>query len=104
MNSLHQQILYSFIGTIKLSSDKLKELMEDLIQNQQYTEDEGKRITMEFTHQMDAFKKDLQLRISMHFEDAKSRIQTPIQNKSEEFLKDIKQKIQDYSIQQILSK
>lgn len=103
MNSLHQQILYTVVGTIKLSKDKFQELMEDLIQNQQYTEDEGKRITMDFMHQMDTFKKDFQTRIAMQIEETKTSIQAPIQQKAEDIIRDLKQKIQDYSIQQLLS-
>lgn len=104
MNSLHQQLLYTLVGTLKLSKDKFQELMEELIQNRQYTEDEGRRITLEFYHQMDVLKRDIQEKISFQIEETKSAIQAPIQKKAEEIIKDVKQKIQDYSIQQLLSK
>jgi hypothetical protein len=44
MNHIYEQILYTTIGTLKISKNKFLELMEDLIQNQPYAEDEGKRI------------------------------------------------------------
>lgn len=104
MNSLHQQILYTAVGTLKLSTDKIKELMEELIQNRQYTEDEGRRITLEFYHQMEVWKKDIQDKIAFQVEITKNSIQEPFQQKTDEIIKDLKQKIQDYSIQQLLSK
>ena len=39
-----KEIFYSSIGTISLTSHKFKELVEDLIQNEQLTKEEGKRL------------------------------------------------------------
>ncbi|HZH68601.1 MAG TPA: hypothetical protein VFD65_05325 [Chitinophagales bacterium] len=103
MSSLQQQLLYTFVGTVKLSKDKFLELLEDLIQNQEYTEEEGRRLTMLFTEEVEIFKKDLQMSITQKYEDAKNSIKTPIQQKIDEITKDIQKKVHEFSIQQLLS-
>ncbi|MCO5232042.1 MAG: hypothetical protein M9958_12900 [Chitinophagales bacterium] len=100
---MQQQILYTIVGTLKLSKDKFKELMEDLIQNPQYAQDEGKRISMDIMHQLQLLKNDLELKINMKIEDTKNSIHVPIQEATDKILKDIKKKIHDYSIAQLLS-
>ncbi|HUH74265.1 MAG TPA: hypothetical protein VLZ75_07640 [Chitinophagales bacterium] len=103
MNHFYEQILYTTIGTLKISKDKFLELMEDLIQNQPYAEDEGKRIFLEYSYKIDSFKKDLHAKFLLQIEETRSSIEGPIHQKVDEVLKDIKQKIQDYSIQQLMS-
>lgn len=103
MSSLQQQLLYTFVGTIKLSKDKFLELLEDLIQNQEYTEEEGKRVTMLFTQEIETLKRDFQMSISQKYEETKSSIKTPIQQKIDDLTKDIQQKVHDFSIKQLLS-
>jgi polyhydroxyalkanoate synthesis regulator phasin len=44
MTALVQKIIYTSIGVASVTNEKFKELMEDLIQNNHFTEDEGKRI------------------------------------------------------------
>ncbi|MCO5234107.1 MAG: hypothetical protein LC105_13275 [Chitinophagales bacterium] len=103
MDSLQQQILYTIVGTLKLSKDKFKELMEDLIQNPQYAHDEGKRITMDVMHQFHQFKNELEMKINMKIDETKMSIHTPMQEAADKMIKDLKKKIQDYSISQLLS-
>lgn len=43
-----KNIIYNVVGTTHLLQEKFKELLEDLIQNQHYTEEEGKRIVDDF--------------------------------------------------------
>lgn len=103
MSQIKQQVLYTIVGTLKLSKDKFLELMEELIQNQHYTEEEGRRITLEFIKNMEAFKKDTQILVAQKLEETKNNIQAPIQEQINTWAKDIKQKIQDYSLKQLLS-
>jgi polyhydroxyalkanoate synthesis regulator phasin len=104
MNHIYEQILYTTIGTLKISKNKFLELMEDLIQNQPYAEDEGKRIFLEYSHKIDTFKKDLQSKFILQLEETRADIEGPIHQKVDKVLKEFKQKIQDYSIQQLMSK
>ena len=103
MNQFYEQIIYTTIGTLKISKDKFLELMEDLIQNQPYAEDEGKRIYLDFSHKIETLKKEMHLKILMQLEETRSNIEGPIHQKVEEVLNNFKQKIQDYSIQQLMS-
>lgn len=104
MNHFYEQILYTTIGTLKISRDKFLELMEDLIQNQPYAEDEGKRIYQEYSNKIEILKKDLQVKFLLKLEETKANIEGPIHQKVDELLNEFKQKIQDYSIQQLMSK
>ena len=103
MKHFYKQILYTTLGTLKISKDKFLELMEDLIQNQPYAEDEGKRIYLDFSHKIETLKKEMHLKILMQLEETRSNIEGPIHQKVEEVLNNFKQKIQDYSIQQLMS-
>ena len=48
MTDLIQKLVYTSIGVASVTNEKFKELMEDLIQNNHFTEDEGKRIVDTF--------------------------------------------------------
>jgi polyhydroxyalkanoate synthesis regulator phasin len=48
MTNLIQKLVYTSIGVASVTNEKFKELMEDLIQNNHFTEDEGKRIVDTF--------------------------------------------------------
>jgi polyhydroxyalkanoate synthesis regulator phasin len=49
MDSFIQKALYNLVGTLHITNNKFKELVEDLIQNGHYTEDEGKRIIQQLS-------------------------------------------------------
>ena len=44
MSEIIKRLVYTSVGVASITNEKFKELIEDLIQNQHYTEDEGKRI------------------------------------------------------------
>lgn len=48
MSELAKRIIYATVGTASVTNEKFKELIEDLIQNDHFTEDEGKRIVDDF--------------------------------------------------------
>ena len=104
MNHIYEQLLYTTIGTLKISRDKFLELMEDLIQNQPYAEDEGKRIFLQYSNKIDTLKKDLQVKFLLKLEETRVNIEGPIHQKVDEVFKEFKQKIEDYSIRQLKSK
>ncbi|MCO5249326.1 MAG: hypothetical protein M9887_10315 [Chitinophagales bacterium] len=101
--SLKNKTLYMFVGTMKLTKDKFEELLEDFIQNQQYTEDEGRRITLDFLHKMDVLKKDIDRQISMKSDEIKAEMKSYFQQRVDQALLMVKKKVQDYSIEQLLS-
>lgn len=48
MSAFSNKIIYTAIGAASITNEKFKELIEDLIQNNHYTEEEGKRLTDNF--------------------------------------------------------
>lgn len=48
MSEFIKRSIYTSIGAAVVANEKLKELVEDLLQNQPFTEDEGKRIVDTF--------------------------------------------------------
>lgn len=72
MSTLFRKIIYTSFGVAVITNEKFKELLEDLIQNHQFTEDEGKRI-------VDGFLFDLRQQID--------HLNSNVQVKVDEFLK-----------------
>jgi polyhydroxyalkanoate synthesis regulator phasin len=58
MSAILKKVIYTSLGVASVAQDKLKELVEDLIQNDHYTEEEGKRI-------VDTFLMDLRAQVDM---------------------------------------
>lgn len=48
MREFIKSSIYTSIGVVAITNEKFKELIEDLIQNNHFTQDEGKRITDSF--------------------------------------------------------
>lgn len=48
MREFIKSSIYTSIGVVAITNEKFKELIEDLIQNNHFTQDEGKRITDNF--------------------------------------------------------
>jgi polyhydroxyalkanoate synthesis regulator phasin len=72
MQDLLKSSIYNMVGVLSVSQNKFKELVEELIQNGHYTEDEGKRI-------IDQFFYDLRLKVD--------NTTGGIQSKVEDFMK-----------------
>ena len=104
MSKLPEKIVYNTVGTIKIASDKFKELLEDLIQNNQYTEDEGKRIVQDITIQIEQFSKELQLRIQIQVDETIEKIQTPVREQVNLLMVQLRNQIQEFSLNKILGK
>ena len=67
MASLFKRVVYTSLGVATITNEKFKELLEDLIQNSQFTEDEGKRIVDSFLfdlrQQVDHLNSNVQVRV-----------------------------------------
>jgi polyhydroxyalkanoate synthesis regulator phasin len=67
MSTLAKKIIYTTIGAASVTNEKLKELVEDLIQNNQFTEEEGKRIIdsflVECSDNVDTLNTSLRVRV-----------------------------------------
>ena len=71
MTEIIKKFIYTSIGAASVTNEKFKELLEDLIQNQHFTEDEGKRI-------VDTFLVDLRTQVDT--------VNGTIQSKIDDFL------------------
>ncbi|HMV14740.1 MAG TPA: hypothetical protein PKK18_08810 [Chitinophagales bacterium] len=67
-----KKIIYTTLGVASVANEKFKELLEDLIQNNQFTEDEGKRI-------VDGFFFDLRQQLDL--------VQGNVQSKLDDIMK-----------------
>lgn len=67
-----KKIIYTTLGVASVANEKFKELLEDLIQNNQFTEDEGKRI-------VDGFLFDLRQQLDL--------VQGNVQSKLDDIMK-----------------
>src|SRR3954464_8007997 len=71
MTELLKRFIYTSIGVATITNEKFKELVEDLIQNSQFTEEEGKRIVDSFLfdvrQQVDSVNTNIRFRIDELF-------------------------------------
>ncbi len=74
MSKHFKKLIYTSIGVASVTNEKFKELLEDLIQNSDFTEDEGKRI-------VDAFLVDLR----QHVDTMNGSIQVKIDELLQKF-------------------
>ncbi len=72
MSNFIKNTIYTSIGVVSITNDKFKELVEDLIQNNHYTKDEGKRLTDDFLfnlrEQLDVVNVNIQSKVDEIFE------------------------------------
>ena len=84
-----KKIIYTSIGAASVTNEKFKELIEDLIQNNHFTEDEGKRI-------VDTFLVDLR----QHVDTVNCNIQLKIEELLKKFgipnIQSIKYDVENY--------
>jgi polyhydroxyalkanoate synthesis regulator phasin len=89
MSEVIKKIIYTSIGAASVTNEKFKELIEDLIQNNHFTEDEGKRI-------VDTFLVDLR----QHVDTVNGNIQLKIEELLKKFgipnIQSIKYDVENY--------
>lgn len=94
MTKFIKNSIYTSIGVVAITNEKFKELVEDLIQNNHFTQDEGKRITDNFLfdlrEQLDQVNGTLQAKI----EDLLTKFGLPtlstFKDDMESFVNDVK--------------
>jgi polyhydroxyalkanoate synthesis regulator phasin len=98
MDDLLRKVIYTMVGTASVSSAKFRELAEDLIQNRQYTEDEGRRIMVEITGQLEDAYRELQDNMRSRVDQVVQNIQAPVQQQMEIWMAEIRQKIKELPV------
>jgi polyhydroxyalkanoate synthesis regulator phasin len=94
MTDLIQKIIYNSIGVAAVTNEKFKELIEDLIQNNHFTEDEGKRIVDSFLfdtrQQLDSLNATVQVKMDELLKQLGiPKIQT-MKKDAENYIRDVK--------------
>ena len=94
MSDFIKNTIYTSIGVVSITNDKLKELVEDLIQNNHYTKDEGKRLTDDFLfnlrEQLDAVNVNIQSKVDEIFEKFGLPSIYALKNNIEDFVNDVR--------------
>src|SRR3954462_8812669 len=95
MTEIFKRLIYTSIGVATITNEKLKELVEDLIQNSQFTEEEGKRIVDTFLfdirQQVDSINGNLQVKLDDLLQRSGIRSIQDMKNDIENYVKDIKE-------------
>ena len=89
MSDLIKRTIYTSIGAAVVSNEKLKELVEDLVQNQPFTEDEGKRI-------VDTFLENLRTQLDAVNGNIMVKVEDILQKMGWNNFLSVKQEMEDY--------
>jgi polyhydroxyalkanoate synthesis regulator phasin len=94
MPSILQKIIYNSLGAAAITNEKFKELLEDLIQNSQFTEEEGKRIVDSFLfdlrQQIDQLNGNVQLKVDELLQKLGVPAVQSLKENLEEYIRNIK--------------
>lgn len=90
-----KELIYTTIGVISITNDKFKELLEDLIQNNDYTQDEGKRIVDNFLYNLRQQIDTTNANLSFKVDELLQKLGIPtlhsIQQDFENYVNDVKE-------------
>jgi polyhydroxyalkanoate synthesis regulator phasin len=95
---MFEKIAYNLVGVLSLTNTKVKELLEDLIQNNQYTEDEGKRIVNSMVAQVKDKNEEVISQIKSNVDSLTSKIKLPEDSPLQSILGQFKDKIEKLPI------
>jgi len=104
MASSLESLLYSAVGTVAIATDKVKELLEDLMQNNAYTRDEGRRIVHTFLRDMEDSRDDLNNRIYVLVDDMLIKLNLPSQDQLQKRVNKIKKEVAIHPLNRAMKK
>ncbi len=95
MSDFIKNTIYTSIGVVSITNEKFKELLEDLIQNNHYTQDEGKRITDDFLfnlrEQLDTVNGNIQAKVDELLQKVGLPSIYALKDNVENYVKDVKE-------------
>ena len=95
MTKIFKKIIYNTFGVASITNEKFKELLEDLIQNSQFTEEEGNRIVDSFLfdirHQVDTVNGSIKLKIDELLEKLGVPAVQTMKNEIENYIREVKE-------------
>jgi polyhydroxyalkanoate synthesis regulator phasin len=94
MTPLFKRLIYTSFGVASVTNEKIKELLEDLIQNSQFTEEEGKRIVDSFLfdlrQQVDSVNTNVRLKADELFRNFGVPTVQSIREEAEQYINSVK--------------
>lgn len=93
-----KKILYNAVGVLSLANTKVKELIEDFIQNGDYTEDEGKRIVEGIFGNVLEAGAEWQNQLKSNIDQLTSKLNLPNSEKLTEFIQQLKDQLNKLSL------
>ncbi|MCB0506859.1 MAG: hypothetical protein R2739_09615 [Chitinophagales bacterium] len=89
MSEIIKRLVYTSVGVASITNEKFKELIEDLIQNQHYTEDEGKRI-------IDTFLFDLRVELDKITGNIHQKVESILNKYGISDMNTLKEEVEEY--------
>lgn len=93
MASPLEKLLYAVVGTATITTDKVKELLEDLLQNNEYTEDEGRRVVNSLRYQLEDARATINNRVYVLVDEMLTKLHLPTQDQLKSGADDLKAKV-----------
>lgn len=104
MDSLLQRAFYNLVGTLHITNNKFKELIEDLIQNGHYTEDEGKRIIQQLSADIQNTVDGLQSQIKLKVEELLEKSAMPTTEEIKTIIEQVKTQVMSLPFKELKRK
>jgi polyhydroxyalkanoate synthesis regulator phasin len=83
MNDLIRSGVYTAMGSLVLARKKFEELLEELIQNNELTQDEGQRLVHEWIHRAEDLRNDLEKRMNGAVDESLLKLNLPTRQEFE---------------------
>jgi polyhydroxyalkanoate synthesis regulator phasin len=83
MNDLIRSGIYTGLGSLVLARRKLEELVEELIQNNELTQDEGRRIVQEIIHKAEDIRNEAEQKMLNAIDEVLMNSNLPARNEIE---------------------
>ncbi len=98
MNELIKKLVYNTVGTAVVTNGKIKELIEDLIQNRAFTEDEGKRVVLQAIHNSEDAVNAIELKVTQTVNQILVNLNLPNTDELKLNLENLKEEIKSNGI------
>ncbi|MCP4123227.1 MAG: hypothetical protein GY751_15850 [Bacteroidetes bacterium] len=93
MNDLIRSSIYTGMGAAVLAKKKFEEFVEELIQNNELTQDEGQRLVQAFIHQAEDKRNEWEARLTGAIDELLLLLKMPGRNELEVRLSDLIEKL-----------
>jgi len=97
MNDLIRSGIYTGMGAAVLAKKKFEEFVEELIQNNELTQDEGQRIVQEFIHMAEDKRNDIEALLTGAVDEILQTLKMPARHEIEVFLSEWIEKLKSGS-------